>query len=635
MAVSNNSSSANCWYVDGQPITVDAHVDAAAVGSGGVTPSTEQQDGWSGLELASWVALLALLVLVSFAAITLALVEESLRPSITTLDINIGQPVAARSPPLLLRLPHGQDTAPINLHRLVRFLDRLHRGLPVLVASIGGSNIRGDGLTDHKQRQNGTVDRLFVEWLNQRFPVDPNATDPDAAAPSVFAAAAARMQPADVQLCTRLLELKAPLQHQALNRAVGATKSDMASFCLDRLLPCVSLRSPDVVLVDYAMNDAMGGQDLTSFDPSTNMERLVRNVLSSLPNAAVILLYFPASHRQQLHNAEAAYADLAARYHVLEISVKQWEEDFLLQPDQLTGPPAAPRTASAHRPRLMPYRLPLPLSEILHSQAPQTDWERALHNDGNHLSEFGHQLMLTLLNQQLLRLYHNLQISNWTAIADPWMEADATAAQQNHPLLQRTLAALPAPLSPALQSAALNGYHCLMLYYPYNERAMDISQAEAEAFLSVQRNSGFQYGQIKVGWKYALQVLEHNRTTGQRLIIRTEAAIHMLTVGYLRSWDGSKMGAAHIWLSCDDAMANASWPLTSAASRRSTAALLLNGTWTDPSTQVQLTQVWPLTDAALADVATAAGSSPECELRYIHLEHTVPGEFSLIGYVWN
>ena len=170
---------------------------------------------------------------------------------------------------------------PINLHNLARFVDRLQRGLPVHVTAIGGSNMQGSKFP------NNTVVSVLVEWLDEKFPVD---------VVSMMAEVAERR--------ARGLAGMERLSHVSDNRAVGGTRSAMASYCMDRLVPPCDEHNaeeacavPDLLLIDYSVNDFMSGNDVTSFSPRINIERLIRHSLTTLPHTAIIVLHFASWQR--------------------------------------------------------------------------------------------------------------------------------------------------------------------------------------------------------------------------------------------------------------------------------------------------------------------------------------------------
>ena len=105
----------------------------------------------------------------------------------------------------------------------------------------------------------------------------------------------------------------------------------MASYCLQRLFPCAGARAPDLLLVDFAVNDWMGTDDVVGFEPAINIERLIREVLLYLPGTAVMLTHFSQSIINAMQSAEHLYKAPALHYHVPEVSSRRHFADWLWQ----------------------------------------------------------------------------------------------------------------------------------------------------------------------------------------------------------------------------------------------------------------------------------------------------------------
>ena len=568
------------------------------------------------------VLVLALFVIVAFLLVVP--IPASSAPAHTNLLIlSVARyfPSLLKSFPSLLtespRPPVPADhrpPVPVNLHRLARLADRLHRGLPVLVTGIGGSNMQGAGVQEHS---NPTFLQVVVEWLNERFPVDRAAV-----AAELLRLNASFLSPEALSDCPHLVELRSA--HVADNRAIGGTRSSMASFCIHRLLACARHRPPDLVLVDYSINDWIVGDDAKSDDPSINVERLLRQTLGIVPHAAVMLANFPGSLTTAMVGAEAEYHAAAVHYHVPELSMRRFSEEFLWQRDVQTEHPWH-RTPDPAR-RLLPDRLALPLPAIVRDKAPALDWNRALWKDEFHLNDAGHQMLATLANREILHIVDHLRFSNWTAIANPLLGDDAPAPI--HVLfLSRPVASLPLPLHRGLLSADAAAFQCFLLYHPYNPRAAEMDQAEAEAFLGVVNNDGWQYRLSPHAYgKFSLEVGEdRGAVLGQRFTIRLPHEAHSVTVAHLRTWNASLLGNASAWLSCELSGAE-----VASSTADSTPRVTLPGLWSEGSTQAGSTHVWPVTEAAGTGTA-----SPSCALQYMHVEHTTVGDFRFIGYMIN
>ena len=544
----------------------------------------------------------------------------SLSPSSPASLLNSSSPLNSSLTPS----PPTGPPVPINLHRLARLAHRLHLGLPVLVTGIGGSNMQGDGIRDPNGP--GDVLRIIVSWMNEKFPVNGNVTAADVVGQAFL------KQPEVAGECPRLLDLAT--RHVGDNRGVGGTRSDMAGFCLQRLVPCAKQRSPDLLLIDYAINDSIHGDDTVSGTHGAAMERLIRQILLALPNTAILLTNFPADLTMNNQNAELHYHPPAQLYHVPEISLRRWCEKFLLQPGYQRQHPWAAQFDLARR--LLPSTVPLPLPEYVHAKSGGAmDYNAAFWKDEFHLNDAGHQLLASLANQEILRFVDNLRNSQWTSVTDPIFDDYAREVAPLVPFLDRPLEPLPAPLDPILFALDSQLYQCFVLYWPYQPRAQEMDQAQAEAFLQVQRNDGWLYAQSRHAHnKFAMVVdADHSTTLGQRISIALPATnTHSLVVAHLRTWNASMLGDAAAWLSCELSGGNEG---AAGSSPTSTPRVTLSGVWPETSTQAGSTQIWPIA-AAASNGSTALPQfvqGPACDLRFLHIEHTTVGEFRFIGYM--
>ena len=335
--------------------------------------------------------------------------------------------------------------------------------------------------------------------------------------------------------CPRLLQLAT--QHVADNRGVGGTRSDMAGYCLKRLVPCASQRSPDLLLADYAVNDWIMSDDTVSGSHSASIERLIRQILLTLPNTAVVLTNFPGSLSLAGQNAEPHYRPSAQLYHVPEISMRRWMEEFLLQPGYQ---PEHPWHASYDwARRLLPNNIPLPIPHYVHEKGKDMDFNQALWHDEFHISDAGHQLLASLANKEILRYVENLRATEWTSITDPIFDDYARQVAPHAPFLSRPVEPLPAPLEPIHFALDAAPYQCFVLYWPYQPRAAEFDHQQAEAYLQVAANSGWVYAQSRHAHnKFAMVVdADHSAILGQRLSIELPSAAHSVVVAHLRTWN--------------------------------------------------------------------------------------------------
>ena len=513
-------------------------------------------------------------------------------------------------------------SVPVNIHRLARLASRLHTGLPLVVAAVGGSNMAGNAIEPWRGGSgNGTLVDLVVEWMNEKFPVDQDVALQELQLQRQMGGGKEWLMGTPAE-CDYFNETTS-LRHRAENRAVGGTRSSMASFCLDRLLPCAASRSPDLLLIEFSVNDYLPDDDTSSFDPAVNIERLVRQVLQNFSHTAVIFTHFAFAPFLAMNNAEPMYAKVASLYHVPEISFRRWSADFLYQREHYAPTEGWVQTPDSKL-RLLPNRIPLPIPEYFAERG--LNFSQALYADCYHMNDRGHQLMASLVNQQLLGYVEHLKASAWTSMVDPLLVFSDPASRALPVFLDRPVASLPPVLSPFLATADIASFHCSVLYSPYNPNAHAMTQLQAESFLRVVDNGGWQYGSVSGSKKFAMQlpVREWPRM-GQLLTVELLTPVHSLVMAFVRSWNQSRMGDADAWLSCKR---ESQWKV-----HHSTPKQRLQGTWQERHTQADSLQIWPLVE--MENGTRLAGKSSQCHLRWLHLQHVSHGDVQLIGYMFN
>jgi lysophospholipase L1-like esterase len=125
--------------------------------------------------------------------------------------------------------------------RLAAVFAKARRGEPLVVAAIGGSITAGGAATAH--RESRYVEQVAA-WFRERFP---------------------------------------GVDVRAINAGIGATNSFYGAA---RLQPDVLAHAPDVVIVEFAVNDFDNREFAESY------EGLIRQVLVARPHAAVLGLFF-------------------------------------------------------------------------------------------------------------------------------------------------------------------------------------------------------------------------------------------------------------------------------------------------------------------------------------------------------
>ena len=536
------------------------------------------------------------------------------------------------APELVPAAPAQSQPLPsANAVRLARFLHRLESGLPVVVASIGGSNIAGG---PHK------VTQIFVEWLNERFSVNARQTASELFAEN-DAIDSACPHPVENGSSSETATRTGPVKHQLLNSGVGATPSALASFCYRRLVPCSSQESgkvpryyhdPDLLLVEYSLNDVdSAGSDLGRLHPTVSMERLVRSVLSVSSRTAIIFVYVSRLFRQGLRNGEHLHRAVARHYHIPEVSFKQWARQQLYEPRFGVVREKQPQ---ANFSRLLPSTVLLPLADIFHRHNISLDKE--LFMNEAHINDLGHSVLTSLLSAKLLFWHTNLLDSNFSSLSERWHSADDAV-----PLIHSPQASLPPPLFPSYAHSQ-HHYGCLNLYYPLNPQARIIGQRAAEEYLGIIYNSGWKYQQTAPGpggdaQKYTLVIpAAEANTVGQTLSIRLPPAVQYLAISMVRTWNKTGAGEAEGWLSCELDVGR--------RPGSSSHVIRMPSLWTAGTTQIAFVEVWPLSEQALRLAASTndvdelflatAGSQHSCPQLYLHINHSVPGIVHFTGYVW-
>ncbi|MCJ1296931.1 hypothetical protein MMC34_008500 [Xylographa carneopallida] len=472
-----------------------------------------------------------------------------------------------------------------NTFRLARVLDRLHQGLPVVVGTVGGSNMQGRLLN-----RSDIVLSLVTSWLNERYPVNASA-----------AAEELRSNSADSGCPLR----KVQTTHTPANYAIGGTTSALSSFCYHRLVPRCS--EPDLILVDFAVNDVLTEDDsMSRSSPALNIERLIRQVLgdtASSNSPALLMLHFAMQYSERLVSAESLHHPVAAHYHIPEFSIRSFMVEWLA---------GKPKQCCAEQ--YLPSGVQAPLREVMQQLKNNSDdmdraIDRALWHDAYHLSERGHRVLASMVNKELTTLYSAFERNNRTSLVDSIHLPLSWASARLPPLLQQR-PVLVEPLDTALQGQS-PAFSCSIMYPPYNRWADHMNQTEAELFLFVESNQGWVYGrQGQHSNKFAMT----STAVGDRLMLAFPGVIQSLSLVMVRSWNTSRMGGGSAWLSCSRQVEV--WDARGTA-------VYLNGSWAHHNTQLDLVQI-------------AAPMQPRgegCEIRFLHLLHTDPGELQLVGHV--
>ena len=246
--------------------------------------------------------------------------------------------------------------APLPHHYYARLFERLHRGDPIRIAILGGSISSRDGWHTRHRPEMRYANTLLT-FFHQHFPIAPALTDAGAGEGHNVSA---RVQKLYERLTAfdRLFpgddpQKAAPVWgHKLLNLASGGTGTQSTSFCWTSLLTDAQsggILLPDLLLLDYAVNDAFvglpgaivqaasdnptaGALPALPLSPLHSMDRLVRSLLltalQTQQSIAILPLYFKAGHRKQHGSAQTAHDRVARHYGLPSVSFR----DFLLHP---------------------------------------------------------------------------------------------------------------------------------------------------------------------------------------------------------------------------------------------------------------------------------------------------------------
>ena len=550
--------------------------------------------------------------------------------------------------------------AAVNVARLARLLHRLDVGLPVVVGGIGGSNIAASHLPLKAEQ---SMVALLTAWLNQRFPVDNSSPDMLLSDNTAIHSTCRGHTASSVSS-----SISSPISHQHINRGVGGTTSAMSGFCYRRLVPCLSYSTPtanqspvsgsdyyhdpDLLLIEFSLNDMVKGvsaaqQVNSGGEPQRDIERLVRQVLVHTRHTAIVFVHVSRDIDYGMENGADTYRAVAERYHIPEINFPQWVRQHLYEPTLRPPlPRRAPPAPDVSFDRLLPSSLQLPLAVLFNKSGVDTGKE--LWKNSWHINELGHGIVAAQLADLLLSFHRNLRATNYSSLSDPLGLPEGVRGVA-HSLLLEPPAAIPPPIFPSLARADQNTYDCVLMYYPFNPQPDLMTQKMAVQFMHVEANTGWTYiGDKGTGTvKYSMSIAEADSAElGQLLTIQFPAAVNSVVVVWVRTWNTTAAGDAVCWLSCS---AN-----TTHDSAESGPELRLQGTWDRPNTQGDSLEIWPLNDALAplllspeTDSSINSSSSftrtpslldykqPDCALRYLHLRHSSPGTFKLVGYMYN
>ena len=378
-------------------------------------------------KLTTW---LAALIAASSLLFSLYTVLPFLRNSLSTNpDSALLHPSSCTRPaPLIPTPPPAHESpllrSPLSHHYYAALFDRLHRRHPIRIAILGGSISARDGWhTRHKPEMR--YFNTLLSFFQRHFPVTPVPQQTNSNGGGQDGGGSGREQRLHKRLTAfdRLFPADDPQKaapvwsHKLLNLASGGTGSQSTSFCWTSLLTDAQsgvILLPDLLLLDYAVNDAfvgLPGAMVQLPDNGTDsaagaarhptlplsalhsIDRLVRSLLmtamQSQQSVAILPLYFVTGHHKQHGSAQLAHDRVARHYGLPSVSFR----DFLLHP--LTR-------------------------QLILAQPPLTEYPTIYEEDSYHPGPEGHRWVAALLQRTLLALHDNYHHSQRASLADTW-----------------------------------------------------------------------------------------------------------------------------------------------------------------------------------------------------------------------
>ena len=470
-------------------------------------------------------------------------------------------------------------------------MEKLERGLPLMLGVVGGSNSIGYSLERAGEQ---VVYNRLAAWLNVRFP-------------SLHS-------------------------HGVRNHARPGTQSAFTSWCLEDVIPHINGFAPppgspeparakvDLLFVEFSANDGMTGESEMTGEGEkhsvhANMERLVRRVLTTTDSTAVFFVYF--ARRMEITNT---YMEVDKEHELVALKYGIPSVNFRTVLEYLEASPV-----------LSSWLEDMVNSTRRGDQRPPEQvllmWDKA------HANAKGHYLMFELIRHKLQSLWEQLAAVRTNSSSSEWSES---------------IRALPLP-PPVVESLRHELSHrCRIL-----PGAKDDQEGAAELLQAVDI-SGWQYMDVGRGKRAFLAEIatcdaRAGTSTGCSLSFRVDLPVNVrqsnlsvqqpaeVSVFITRSWQN--------WSDCW------AWMWCSAAPWHHSAPTVLTSHWSEQSTQMAAIDIWPTPTfrSPASDVASTVEASTHslfipsqpgdmlplqdmpCTLDRVTVWHKTPGVFQLRG----
>lgn len=105
-----------------------------------------------------------------------------------------------------------------------------------------------------------------------------------------------------------------------INAAIPSACSALGAYCIES---DIIAHNPDLVFIEYALNDSYAGAKFSSADASAHMETIVRKILNANPACDIVFVYTTDSGRNMstpLYETAAAHEKIAEHYKIMTVN---------------------------------------------------------------------------------------------------------------------------------------------------------------------------------------------------------------------------------------------------------------------------------------------------------------------------
>lgn len=105
-----------------------------------------------------------------------------------------------------------------------------------------------------------------------------------------------------------------------INAAIPSACSALGAYCVES---DIIAHKPDLVFIEYALNDSYAGSKYSSSDASAHMETVVRKILSANPACDIVFVYTTDSRRSMsvpFYETAVAHEGIAEHYKIMSIN---------------------------------------------------------------------------------------------------------------------------------------------------------------------------------------------------------------------------------------------------------------------------------------------------------------------------